>query len=541
MPTSPPADVQSVPPPAPPWFLLGVLLLTGVPVGLSVLGAFGWLQTSPDTIRPELIDSTVRALHGLMIHSLLQWTGACLAIVTACGAIWLYVLRRDLATSIIGAALLCAGWMDAFHTLAVTRLVGQVVDNSQFIPFTWSLSRIFHAGLIVVGAMPFAVGRPVGRYLGRLKLSLLAGGLFVCVGGTFVLIRACAQFETLPTSIAPTAAVIRPWDALALMIYLFAGGILLPRLYRRHPSLFAYGLTLSLVPHIMGETYAAFFAGQEFGEAFLTAQGLKLVGYAVPLVGLYIDYQRVYRAEAELTATREKLRVARELQAGLLPERPPPVTGYDVAGQSSPAEAVGGDWFDYFPMGQGRWGVLVGDVSGHEMGAALVMAQARAYFRAAAGSLSDPGQLLTHVNRFLLHDVRDRRFVCVFLAVIDSTSHSLTYAAAGLTGLFVDQSGVSRELLPTAPMLGITPDAVPSAPPIAMQPGDAVLLSSDGWIETHSPSGEMFGTARLAEAAAAQRFLSSTEKLAALTQTVQQFRGSGPVEDDLTAVIVQRR
>ncbi len=525
---------------APRWFFIAVMLVTAIPIGMSVAGQFGWVVAGPNTLPPSQIDATVRSLQGLFVHTVLQWTGVCCALLTAACAMAHHALRRNFATSIVGAALLFAGCMDAFQTLAATRIIGSVVDDGQFVPFTWSLSRIFHAGVVAIGAAPFALGRPVGRQIGSFKLGFLAAATFVCIGATYILIRFCGQFSPLPVAIAPAAIIVRPWDSVALIIYLIAGGILLPRFYRRHPSVFAYGLMLSLVPHILGETYVTFAARGEFDVAFVTGQGLKLVGYAVPLAGLLIDYGRVYRAEGEFVSTREKLRVARELQVGLLPQHAPEIAGYDIAGISAATDAVGGDWFDYFRLANGDWAIVIGDVSGHELGSALVMAQTRASLRATAVATADPGVLLTRVNEFVTHDVRDRRFVSLLIATIHPDRREVHYAAAGLTAIVVNSSGTVRELHSTAPVLGVTVGAIPCGESFVMEPGDCLFLATDGWEESRSPSGELFGPRRLAEAAANASKQSASGLLAQLRQQLDDYRGGADAEDDLTAVVVKR-
>ncbi|MDP1797490.1 MAG: PP2C family protein-serine/threonine phosphatase [Planctomycetaceae bacterium] len=525
---------------APRWFFIAVMAAMAIPIGMSVAGRFGWLTAAPNTISPGELDRTVRSLQGLFIHTVLQWTGVCCALLTAACAMAHHALRRNLATSIVGAALLFAGCMDAFQTLAATRIIGSVVDDGQFVPFTWSLSRIFHAGVVAIGAAPFALGRPVGQQIGSLKLGFLAAAMLVGVGATYVLIRFCGQLSPLPVAIAPGAVIVRPWDAVALMIYLMAGGILLPRLYRRHPSVFAYGLMVSLVPHILGEMYATFAARGEFGVAFVTAQGLKLVGYAVPLAGLLIDYGRVYRAEGEFVATREKLRVARELQVGLLPQHPPEIAGYDIAGISAATDAVGGDWFDYFRLANGDWAIVIGDVSGHELGSALVMAQTRASLRATAVATADPGVLLTRVNEFVTRDVRDRRFVSLFIAAIHPERREIHYAAAGLTATIVNPRGMVRELPATAPVLGVQVGSIPCGESFVLELGDCLFLATDGWEESRSPGGELFGPKRLNEATSQVSHRGANDLLVDLRQYLDTYRGGAAAEDDLTAVVVKR-
>jgi serine phosphatase RsbU (regulator of sigma subunit) len=297
---------------------------------------------------------------------------------------------------------------------------------------------------------------------------------------------------------------------------------------------------LSLVPHILGEMYVTFFARSEFGVAFVTAQGLKLVGYAVPLIGLLIDYGRVYRAEGVFIAIREKLRVARELQMGLLPERPPEIEGFLIAGTSQTTDAVGGDWFDYVRLANGNWALIIGDVSGHELGSALVMAQTRASLRATATTTTDPGVLLTRVNEFVTYDVRDRRFVSLLVAVIDQADQPVQYAAAGLTGIVVNATGIVRPLPATAPVLGISAGAIPCGDPFPLKLGECLFLFTDGWEETRSLGGELFGQKRLIESAARYAHLPAETMLTAMRRDIDHFRGDRHAEDDLTAIVVQR-
>ena len=137
------------------------------------------------------------------------------------------------------------------------------------------------------------------------------------------------------------------------------------------------------------------------------------------------------KAEKELAATHEQLRLARSIQQGFFPRTSPVVPGYELGGASHPAEETGGDYFDYFPMPAGRIGIVVADVSGHGVGPALVMSQTRAYLHALLPLGLDVSELATRLNDFLISDDPDACFVTLFLAQLDPRDGSFVYASAG--------------------------------------------------------------------------------------------------------------
>lgn len=522
----------------PHWFLITVLVLT---LGLGLIGR-PWEFLASGSTPPALTEPDARLtleMRGPLLHTLLQSVGATLALVTAICAFSHFSLLRNQTTAVVGAALLFAGLIDVLHIVVLDQFVSRVVDQQQFGPFTWALSRIFHAGIVALGTGPFAWGTPAhGSWTGG-KRWLLVPGCAVMGIGTFAIIQVCAHVENLPEALKPAAVIPRPWDGAALILYLLAGGILLPRFYRRHPSLFSFGLLLSLLPHMLGEALVAFGSRSMYDAPFLTGQLLKLLGYAVPLAGLLIDYTRVYRAEGELRSTREKLAMAREIQQGLLPDGAPQCRDYQIEGLCIPTDAVGGDFFDYVPMADGHLGIVIADVSGHDLGAAILMSQARAYLRAEARYTRSPGQLLAKMNLFLCRDVRDRRFISVFIAVLHPTQPTFTYAGAGHNGYLIGSQKLLRELEPTGPVLGVVEMEYEECADIPLAPGESLVLLTDGWPEATSHTGEAFGMSRVIDSIA-NAHTSPRNTLATLHERVLTFRKQLPADDDLTAVIVKR-
>jgi len=248
------------------------------------------------------------------------------------------------------------------------------------------------------------------------------------------------------------------------------------------------------------------------------------------------------RAEQELRENEEQFRVAREIQQRLFPKSAPRVSGFDIAGLSHAAEATGGDYFDYLPMLHGRLGVVVGDVTGHGIGPALLMAETRAYLRILARNREDVGEILTRANRVLAEDIGYERFITMLLVSLDPQRRTFTYANAGHpAGYVLGAAGqIKSQLKRTGLPLGIKPDmAYPQASATNLSPGDILLLLTDGIEEAMSPDESIFGTERILEIVRENRKKSAREIVDALYAAIRQFAQNAPQLDDVTAVVVK--
>ena len=243
------------------------------------------------------------------------------------------------------------------------------------------------------------------------------------------------------------------------------------------------------------------------------------------------------RKAAEQTA---RLRVARSVQQRLFPKSPPRSCGWDLAGAAFPADQTGGDFFDYIDLLDGRTALVIGDVSGHGIDAAIVMATTRAYIRSTALSHPDPGALLTRVNRVLVADLQQNQFVTTLIACIDCPSRSLTFASAGhIEGYVLDEAGtVKARLGSTGIPLGIFPDsATETALCPALKNGDVMVIFTDGVTEAEDGTGQPFGFERALGVVAAQRREPAAVIVDRLCHAVRDFSGPVPQADDITAVV----
>jgi sigma-B regulation protein RsbU (phosphoserine phosphatase) len=234
------------------------------------------------------------------------------------------------------------------------------------------------------------------------------------------------------------------------------------------------------------------------------------------------------------------MQLARLIQRKLYPTRAPALKSFDLAGAVFPADATCGDYLDYIPMGSGRLGIAVGDVSGHGFGPALLMAETRAYLRSLAKSTRDLRKILQRLNQFLHRDTELERFVTLMLVVIDPRRRSLTYSSAGhVPGFVLDGSGVPRRVLEsTSVPLGIFRDApVDVSPEIPLEDGDLFVLLTDGVMEAENERGEFFEQDRALDLVAELRGQPSRRIVTGLYKAVESFRSPGPRGDDVTAVV----
>lgn len=254
------------------------------------------------------------------------------------------------------------------------------------------------------------------------------------------------------------------------------------------------------------------------------------------------DISERKRAEEQLRQTQEQFRVAREIQQRLFPKTSPHLPGFDIAGISHPAEAAGGDYFDYLPMPHGRLGVAVGDVTGHGIGPALLMAETRAYLRILARNRDDVGEILTHANRVLAEDVGSERFVTMILAQIDVEKRTLRCTSAGHPPAYIlGADGTLRaELKRTGIPLGIDMETIYSTPAATeLKTGDTLIFLTDGIEETLSPQNEFFGSGRVLEVLQKHRHEPASAIVDLLYRAVREFAAGTPQLDDFTAIVVK--
>jgi phosphoserine phosphatase RsbU/P len=253
-----------------------------------------------------------------------------------------------------------------------------------------------------------------------------------------------------------------------------------------------------------------------------------------------IERSRRHHAEDAMRDTSEEFRAAGEIQQRLYPSRAPSIEGFDIAGALFPAKATAGDYFDYIPMLDNCLGVVLGDVSSHGMGPALVMSETRACLRTLAQGHSDVGEILTRANIVIAGDTLESNFVTLAMARLDPKKRTMIYASAGQRGYLLHQGYDVTILDSTGLPLGIRPDTVvPTSQNYNLQSGDLIAFFTDGVVEAESPGKVRFGFSRALEAIRSERDKSAQEIIDSLHTDINGFCRNQPQRDDITIVIVK--
>jgi serine phosphatase RsbU (regulator of sigma subunit) len=265
----------------------------------------------------------------------------------------------------------------------------------------------------------------------------------------------------------------------------------------------------------------------------------SLAGYAAPAmrVGQLVRQQQAEARQRERID--QELKIAQIIQQQFLPKSLPDLPSWHVAAFYRPARTVGGDFYDFIPLPDGRVMFVVGDVTDKGVPAALVMASTHALLRDAAPRLISPGKVLGHVNEMLCVDIPAHMFVTCLALVLDPVSGQIEFANAGHDVPYVRTRNGVQELRARGMPLGLMPGMDYEEKSFQFEPGDCALLHSDGLAEAHAPDREMFGFPRVAELVAKGP---SGEALIDLCLTeLGNFTGpEHEQEDDITLVSLQR-
>lgn len=239
------------------------------------------------------------------------------------------------------------------------------------------------------------------------------------------------------------------------------------------------------------------------------------------------------------------LNVAQEVQQSLLPQNSPRDDRFDLAGSSQYCDETGGDYYDYIElpdMGSDVYAIAVGDVSGHGISSALLMATIRAYLRSRVTQAGSVADIITDVNRLVAADtLKTDQFMTLFFMVIEAHSGRLTWVRAGHDPVIVysPDSDQFDELKGKGLPLGVAQNWNYKDYTTTVKPGQILVLTTDGIMETHNEKGEMFGRDRLKAAIRANAGLESEGIRTAIIDAVTKFRGKAPQEDDITLVVLK--
>jgi len=275
-------------------------------------------------------------------------------------------------------------------------------------------------------------------------------------------------------------------------------------------------------------------------DAFSEADVEYLEFFAVA-AAISIEKAVLHREVLEKHRIEQQLGIAKEVQMALLPAADPVLDGYDIAGTNVPTWEIGGDYFDYLPQPDGRLGVAIADVSGKGVPAALIMATFRAALRAQRVRGIPLDAIAGRLNRILFDSMDASRFVTAFYGLLEPRTGSLAFANCGHNPPLLLRAAGPRDVLASGgPALGMWRAATFVQGAASVQPGDILVLYTDGVIEIMNAAGEMFGIDRLEDVIRRCPGYPSRDIVEAVVDATRAFAGRAGYEDDFTLVIIRR-
>ena len=305
----------------------------------------------------------------------------------------------------------------------------------------------------------------------------------------------------------------------------------------------AAGVKLAVPLVSQGELIGVLNLGPRLSEQDYSSDDRKLLDNLAAQAAPALRVGQLVREQEAEAATRQRfeqeLEVARLIQQNFLPKELPDLPGWQVSAYYRPAREVGGDFYDVIPLPDGRVAFVVGDVTDKGVPAALVMSATRSVLRASAQRLIEPGAVLERVNEHLCPDMPEKMFVTCLYGVLDAASGRLRFANAGHDLPYVKTADGVVELRARGMPLGLMPGMAYEEKEAVLEPGESVLLHSDGVVEAHDPERDMFGFPRLKETVAAAP--GGQHLIDRVLADLEAFTGpDAEQEDDITMVTLQR-
>jgi sigma-B regulation protein RsbU (phosphoserine phosphatase) len=256
---------------------------------------------------------------------------------------------------------------------------------------------------------------------------------------------------------------------------------------------------------------------------------------------LAISATRLYQQSVRHESLEHELRLAREIQESFLPEHCPDYPGWEIAVDWRAARGVGGDYYDFIEFGNGSLGVSIADVSDKGVAAALYMAMSRSVLRAASLDAHSPAETLQRANRVLMQESRSGMFVSLVYAIMRMDTGSVRYVRAGHNiPLHMHVDGTISLLAPAGIALGIMQDPELEEDAITLEPGESLVLYTDGITEAWNEAEDEFGMQRLLDVVASGAGASPEELIGRVRDAVEAFVGRGAQSDDYTILVVKR-
>ncbi|MCL4869685.1 MAG: SpoIIE family protein phosphatase [Anaerolineae bacterium] len=292
--------------------------------------------------------------------------------------------------------------------------------------------------------------------------------------------------------------------------------------------------------HARSNLVGALLIGPTANGRPLTGRRLQILAGIAHQAATAVMNDQLYRESAERSRLERELDVARRIQSSLMPEKSPDIPFLDVVSYWQPARQVSGDFYDFVPLQEGRWGIVIADVADKGFGAALFMALCRTIIRAVAFSRTDPVETLLRANQIICNDSYSDLFVTVFYAIWDPAHQTLTYANGGHNPpLLIRGDGRISQLKGSGVALGVVDPIEIERHEIRLRPQDSLIFYTDGITEAIDETYNEFGISRLQIVAAASHQKSASTMLQSITEAISTHVGETAQFDDITLVILK--
>lgn len=320
-----------------------------------------------------------------------------------------------------------------------------------------------------------------------------------------------------------------------------------PESYRLHESdrarIIRSGAVVSVPMFLQDRLVGSILVGPKLSEKPYSQEDLDLLSTVGSQAAIAIENARLHKAEIERQRIREELSLARQIQQGLLPKENPDIPGLDISGVAIPAEIVGGDYFDFIQLDDQRVLVVVADVSGKGMSAALYMSKIQGMVQLAAHMYGSPREMLTHVNRRIYDGIERKSFITMIIALFDLGRKEVTICRAGHNKALIGTNGRLEMLeaegiglgLERGPVFESTLKEVRKP----LEPGGLFFFYTDGLTEAMNENQVQLGEGAVVSLIESKRSMNSSEIQRALTTAVEEFVGGAERHDDLTMVVVK--
>jgi len=347
---------------------------------------------------------------------------------------------------------------------------------------------------------------------------------------------------------APGPAVdIAPNDPIVAYFQTASGAVEIDKLELNSPGLRALktaGVKLAVPLVSQGELIGLLNLGPRLSEQDYSADDRALLSNLATQAGPAVRVAQLVRQQQIEAQARERLeeqlRVARLIQQTLLPKSMPDLPGWSISGYYQPARAVGGDFYDFLYLADGRLGLVIGDVTDKGVPAALVMATTRAIIRGTAVQFDRPGLVLERANELLVPDIPRNMFVTCLYAILDPATGRLVYANAGHDLPYRHHATGADELRATGMPLGLLPGMGYEERETMVRPGEIVAFYTDGLVEAHNPTRDMFSFGRLQKLMAAYAGTGAALVQFLLNELTAFTGPDWEQEDDVTLVTLER-